>query len=250
MTNINLDLIFAIPGQTLAQLDADLTAALALEPEHLSCYGLTYEPHTPLAVQRARGLVRPIDEDLERQMYQEVIDRLAAAGFEHYEISNWARRNPKSQVSDLKSQISDRPSPGLSPRNPGVSALTCRHNLSYWHNRNWLGVGPAAASHVAGHRWKNQPHLARYLASDAEPPIADQEFLPPPRRVGEALMLRLRLREGVPLTWLSTHLPPPDPRHGAIAELESIGMLHRTATHLRLTDRGLFVADAVIARLL
>jgi oxygen-independent coproporphyrinogen-3 oxidase len=112
------------------------------------------------------------------------------------------------------------------------------------------GFGPGAASHVAGRRWKNRPDLGRYLAADPEPPIVDQEFLPPQRRAGEALMLRLRLREGVPLTWLATNLPAEDPRHRAIAELESIGMLERTATHLRLTARGLFVADAVMARLL
>jgi coproporphyrinogen III oxidase-like Fe-S oxidoreductase len=103
---------------------------------------------------------------------------------------------------------------------------------------------------VAGRRWKNRPDLRRYLESKGEPPIMDQEQLPPERRVGEELMLRLRLLEGVALSWLATNLPATDPRHAAIAELETLGMLERTASHLRLTSRGVFVADSVIARLL
>jgi oxygen-independent coproporphyrinogen-3 oxidase len=269
IANLNLDLIFAIPGQTLAQLDADLDAALALAPEHLSAYGLTYEPGTPLTARLQRGQVVRADEDLERAMYQRLIDHLAAAGFEHYEVSNWAR-NPTPPAPLPPGEVKVRaesphaaatqpsrphPSPlpwgeGESQSDPPPSPRRCQHNLAYWHDLNYLGLGPGAASYVAGHRWKNLPHLHRYLDSTAEPPIIDREFLPPQRHVGEALMLRLRLREGVPLTWLEMNLPPADPRHAAIEELRALGMLERTATHLRLTARGLFVADPVIARLL
>ncbi len=219
--NVNLDLIFAIPGQTLEQLDADLDAALALEPDHLSYYGLTYEPNTALTTRLRLGRVRPIEEDLEAQMFARLIERLTAAGYEQYEISNWAR--------------------------PG---RRCRHNVNYWTNRDWLGLGPAAASHVAGWRWKNEPHLGHYLAGSPTPPVVDVEHLDADTRLGEALMLGLRLRDGVRLAWLDEQVDADDARWSTIDDLVRLGLLERTATHLRLTGRGLFVADAVIARLL
>lgn len=219
--NLNLDLIFAIPGQTLALLDADVDALIALEPTHLSCYGLTYEPNTAMTTKLRLGRVRPIEEDLEAQMYGHVIQRMAAAGFEHYEVSNWAR--------------------------PG---RRCEHNLAYWHNRDWIGVGPSAASHVGGWRWKNEPHLGRYLAGSPTPPVVDVEHLDDERRLGEELMLRLRLREGVAEPWLRERLRPDDARWSVIAEMIGLGMLAWSGGRLALTPRGLFVADAVIARLL
>ncbi|MEM9416149.1 MAG: coproporphyrinogen-III oxidase family protein, partial [Planctomycetota bacterium] len=91
--NLSLDLIFAIPGQTLAMLERDLDALLALEPTHLSTYGLTYEPNTPLTAKLRVGQISRIDEDLERDMFELVLNKLEAAGFEHYEVSNWAKKN-------------------------------------------------------------------------------------------------------------------------------------------------------------
>ncbi len=219
--NINLDLIFAIPGQTMPLLEADLDAALALEPDHLSVYNLTYEPNTPLTARRAQGAIVPVAQDVERAMYQRIMDRLAQAGYEHYEISNWAR--------------------------PG---RRCAHNILYWENQNWLGLGPGAASHINGYRWKNQPHLSRYTAQSPEPPTTDHELLPPQAGVGEQLMMRLRLREGVPQTWLAQNLPDHDARYSIIEESVRLGLLERTTAHLRLTHQGLFVADAVIGALL
>ena len=219
--NVNLDLIFAIPGQTPEQLDADLDAALALEPTHLSYYGLTYEPNTALTQKLRLGRIRPIEEDAEAQMYDQILKRLAAAGFEHYEVSNWARPDRR-----------------------------CGHNLAYWLNKNWLGVGPSASSHLEGRRWKNQPHLGRYIAQSPQPPVVDEECLPQPQRLGEQLMLRLRLRDGVSEAWLSQHMPPDDPRWTTFAELRQQGFLEHVDDAIRLTRRGLFVADAVIAKLL
>ncbi len=219
--NINLDLIFAIPGQTLEQLDADLDAALALEPTHLSCYSLIFEPNTPLTRKLQLGRVRQAGEDLERALYERVIERLADAGYEHYEVSNWCR-----------------------PGRP------CRHNLMYWRNENWLGIGPSAASHVAGWRWKNEPHLGRYLSGAPTTPVTDLEHLPRAARVGEALMLGLRLRQGVDLAWLDSQLEPEDERRRTIDELIDAGLLEKSDARLRLTDTGLFVADGVLAGLL
>ncbi len=122
--------------------------------------------------------------------------------------------------------------------------------MAYWTNQNWLGLGPSAASHVAGVRWKNEPHLGRYLAGSPTPPTQDHETLPPRRRIGEQIMLGLRLREGLKLDWVDDHIPPDDPRRGTIDEMIQINMLERTDTHLRLTRNGLFLADSVIAKLL
>lgn len=221
ITNINIDLIFGIPGQTLDTLDADLDAALTLAPEHLSCYGLTYEPHTPLTARQARGQITAVGEMLERQMYEHVIDRLAQAGYEQYEVSNWAK--------------------------PGMS---CVHNLNYWHDKNWLGIGPSAASHVDGTRWKNVAHLGQYLSQTTEPPTTDHEHLPQDRRLGEQLMLQLRLREGVPQTWFEERLPTDDWRHSVIAELVELEMMQWRDGDLVLSRKGLFVADTVIGKLL
>lgn len=224
LDNFSLDLIFAIPGQTLGMLDDDLSRLIALEPKHLSTYGLTYEPNTALTARLRVGKVTAIDEDTQRQMYQRVLDRLEAQGFEHYEVSNWARRTG--------------------------GAFRCAHNLAYWENQNWLGLGPAAASHLQGQRWRNTPNLATYLATSPQPETQDHEELPADERIGERLMLGLRLSDGLSLAWIDEHLTPGDRRVSAIQEMIDLEMLERTATHLRLTRRGLFVADSVIAKLL
>ncbi|MEX0886015.1 MAG: radical SAM family heme chaperone HemW [Phycisphaeraceae bacterium] len=226
IANVNLDLIFAIPGQTMAELDADLDAALALEPTHLSCYSLIFEPHTPLTKRMALGLIKPMDEQTERAMYEHVMGRLDDAGFEQYEVSNWARRGG------------------------GAADHRCAHNLLYWRNDNWIGVGPSAASHMAGRRWKNRPHLGAYIAQSPDPTLAEDETLEPARQVGERLMLALRTREGIALAWVEQALAADDDRRDVIDELVAIDMLERTDTHLRVTNQGLFVADAIVARLL
>ncbi|MCC6683130.1 MAG: radical SAM family heme chaperone HemW [Phycisphaeraceae bacterium] len=213
ISNINLDLIFAIPTQTLDQLDADLDAVLALEPTHLSSYNLTYEPNTALTAKLKLGRVNRIEQDLERTMYERVIDRLAAAGFEHYEISNWCK--------------------------PGKS---CAHNLIYWQSQNWLAAGPSACGHIDGYRWKIAPRLGDYLEKSPHPDRLDQEHLTGRAQLGEQLMMRIRLLQGVPLDML-----PPD------ADVQSMiarGWLECTNTHLRLTREGLMFADTVAAALL
>ncbi|MCX5659186.1 MAG: radical SAM family heme chaperone HemW [Planctomycetota bacterium] len=247
--NYNLDLIFAIPGQTLETLKADIDAALALEPTHISCYGLTYEPNTAMTKRLELGQFKPMPEETERAMYELVLDKLAAAGFEQYEVSNFGRRaawrgeTPATLTHDESGDT-------LGGELGAGPAYRCRHNLVYWTNGNWLGVGPSAASHVDGYRWKNQAHLGKYLDSKAEPPIVDLEHLPAERRTGELLMLRLRLRRGAPEAWLRANLGSEDPRWKTIDYLREIGMLEWGEGHLRLTRKGLFVADAVIRELL
>ncbi|MEM8739383.1 MAG: radical SAM family heme chaperone HemW [Planctomycetota bacterium] len=245
--NLSLDLIFAVPGQTLAMLEDDLARLAELRPTHLSTYGLTYEPNTALSARLRLGQVTPLDEDTQRAMYQCVLDRLQAHGFEHYEISNWARQPPPGPTRTA-SDPADLPRPHAAP--PLPADLRCRHNLAYWRNQNWLGVGPAAASHLGGHRWRNAPNLNTYLKTSPTPTAEDYEHLPPDQRVGEQLMLGLRLAEGVALDWLRRHLPADDRRHDAIDEMIDLNLLERTPARLRLTRAGLFVADSVIAKLL
>src|SRR5579885_3150829 len=126
IANVSLDLIFGVPGQAPAEWQADLGRALALEPEHVATYGLTYEKGTPLWKERRRGAVRPLDEEAELGLYARAIDTLEAAGFEHYELSNFAR--------------------------PG---RRCRHNAAYWANWAYFGFGMGAARYVNGRRELN-----------------------------------------------------------------------------------------------
>ena len=221
ITNINLDLINSIPGQTLEEWEDDLNHALALEPDHLSCYTLTYEPNTPMAARLRAGEFERADEDLEAAMYEHTRTRLAQAGFEHYEISNWAR--------------------------PGKQ---CAHNLLYWRNANWWPLGPGAAGHANGLRWKNAPNLGRYLDSHGLPPAVEVERLDEYAQRGETLMLGLRLIEGMELQELGDLLPFDDPRRSTIERFVQDGVMERTQSHIRLSDRGRLIADSVLSDLL
>lgn len=217
--NIGLDLMFAIPGQSTEDWLSDLDRALSLEPTHLSCYALTYEPNTPLTDKLSRNLLTRCDEALEAAMYEHAIERLDAAGFEHYEISNFA-----------------------------LPGRRCAHNMLCWTNGDWLAFGPSAAAHIGGLRWKNADDLDRYLAGSGGAPIEYVERLDTDAALGEALMLRLRLIEGAELAWLEPRLDAR--RRDVIRRQVQEGYLERTATHLRLTRRGLLVADTIMRELL
>ena len=249
ITNVNLDLIFAIPGQTMEELDADLDALFELAVPHLACYSLIFEPETPLAMKRKLGRVSSSDEETERAMYERVIERLHDAGYVQYEISNWAK--PKA-TGDCRMTIDDSPdaSTSAATRQSAIDNRQCLHNLLYWTNANWIGVGPSAASHVDGRRWKHVPHLGRYIDTAPEPPQLEDETLDADARRGEQLMLGLRLRDGVSLEWLNATLPTDNARWPIIDELIQHKLLERTDTHLRLTREGLFLADGVMSRLL
>ncbi len=183
--NLNLDFIFGLPGQTLARWEETLQAALALAPEHLSLYCLTVEADTPLARRIAAGLLPPPDDDRSAEMYQLAESRLADAGFFHYEISNWAR------------------APSPPPRHwaavEEVSPFVCRHNLVYWRNEPWLGVGAGAHSWAAGRRWANRRHPRAYIAalSSVDSPVVEEEVINRRLEMGETMMMGLRLAEGV-----------------------------------------------------
>ena len=169
---LNVDLIYGIPGQDISSWAMSLEEAISLSSEHLSCYGLTYESNTPLAVKKRLGTIRAVEDDIELEMLHHTRRRLNEAGFFPYEISNYAKRGEE-----------------------------CRHKLLYWNGGNYLGLGPAAASHVEGHRWKNRPHLGEWEAAvaDDQIPAIDVERLSPSQRASELIMLQLRLAGGVDL---------------------------------------------------
>ncbi len=220
--SINLDLIFGIPGQTLSTWASSLEQALALEVNHVSCYGLTYEQGTPLHRRLRRGEIQACDEESEAAMYEYAIDRLTAAGFEHYEVSNFAR--------------------------PGSR---CEHNLRYWRNEPYVGIGPSAASYLAGERTQNVADVRQYIERIAagRSPIATRERLDAKARAGEAAMLRLRLIEGIDRKQFEekTGFDPMTLFVGAIERHAGDCRISVTDTHIRLTRAGLLIADAVMA---
>ena len=167
--HVALDLIFATPGETLDQWLADVDAAIALEPDHISSYGLTFERGTAFWSRRLRGELAGADEELERDMYAAVIDRLTAAGFEHYEVSNFARPGRRS-----------------------------RHNQAYWSGDGYYAAGPGAARYVDGVRETNHRSTTTYLRRvlAGESPVAERERLDPEARARELLVFSLASDRG------------------------------------------------------
>ncbi len=221
---LNLDLMFGIPGQTMDTWNESLRRAMELEPEHIACYGLTYEPGTPLFERRSQGLVTPCDEDLEADMYLHAIDTLAAAGYEQYEISNFAR--------------------------PGYQ---CLHNLAYWHNEPYIGIGPSASGYLDGHRYKNVSDVEEYIRrmdtqGNAE---AESEVIDTPKLITEMIMMQLRLVEGLSIADFRQRigLDPIALFGHALDRLIHQGFATVSGTHVALTRQGRLLSNAVIREL-
>jgi oxygen-independent coproporphyrinogen-3 oxidase len=217
---LNLDLIFAIPGQDLASWQRSVSAALAMGTTHLSCYALTYEPNTPIAVRKRLGQLKTIAEALELTMLYDTRDRLSELGIRPYEISNFAA--------------------------PGQA---CRHNLNYWTGGNYIGLGPSAASHVEGVRWKNRPHLGEWEAAVEAGglPAIEVETLSANQRAGEMAMLMLRLERGLDLRLCSERAGVDAAKlfSTAIDQLLTLDLVTRSGDVVQLTREGIAVADAV-----
>jgi oxygen-independent coproporphyrinogen-3 oxidase len=223
--NISLDLIFGVPGQTETSWRQSLDAALALDLQHLSTYGLTIEDGTPYARWFAREPSAFADDTREADLYALAIATLGEAGFEHYEISNFAR--------------------------PG---FRCAHNENYWRNGDYLGLGVGAASYRDGvrsvHTRDRETYVAAALAG--EPIPGEAETLAGDERIGEAIMLALRTREGVD-TGAFRERYGVDVREryrSAIERMEADGLLQSGVAFVRLTERGRFVANDVCAAFL
>jgi oxygen-independent coproporphyrinogen-3 oxidase len=228
---VSLDLIFGVPGQTPREWRQDLAQALALAPDHVSTYGLTYEKGTPLWKQRQRGEVRPLEEEAELELYRIAIDTLEAAGFEHYEISNFARRGPGA---------------GESRR--------CRHNEVYWANEAYFGFGMGAARYVGGRRELNTRDLHGYirLALAGEPATFQSEELGPAERARETMAVQLRRAEGIdrPAFAAQTGFALDGVTGAALPRLVEQGLLRDDGVRVCLTREGKYVADGVIEHLL
>ncbi len=262
--NVNLDLIFGLIGQTMAQWQKNVERALALAPDHLSLYALTLEEGTPLTRDVGRGRKPGPDLDLQADMFEWSRERLAATGYQHYEISNWAR--------------------------PGRE---CRHNLAYWRNQDWLGLGAGAHSHLFGRRFAAAASPSRYLAlveeagatpppaaggwkasatdghgvrgweasaadGGADDPLAAMRqvtFHDPgdlPRQMSETMILALRLREGLSFDAFERrfHVRVEEAFAQALRETQELGLTEVVDGRLRLKDEAVLLGDEAMLRFL
>jgi oxygen-independent coproporphyrinogen-3 oxidase len=224
--NVNLDLIFGLPEQTVARWRATLRQALDLGPAHLSLYALTLEEHTPLAGRIAREELPAPDDDLAAEMYEMAEAELARAGYVHYEISNWAR--------------------------PGFE---CQHNLVYWRNQPYLGLGAGAHSWFAGRRWANVrvPRIYVEKIERGRLPVAASEEIGPALEMAETAILGLRLvEEGIDFDAFRTRFGAgfTDVYGREVEDLVNLGLLEAMPDRVRLTRRGRLLGNQVFQRFL
>jgi len=209
--NLSLDLIYGIPGQTVADLEADLAEALALGPEHLSCYELEAKPGTRFTHAFGDELAR--QAEAMEDYFERVVATLTAAGYRWYETANFCRDDRRAL-----------------------------HNLGYWLGRDYLGIGVGAVSTLGDERRRNTAKLGRYLAGDLD---RELESLDDGIRARERVLLGLRLDEPLPLAGLRHALDP-----AGLARVESLGLARHDEETLALTDRGRFLGGAVTVELL
>jgi oxygen-independent coproporphyrinogen-3 oxidase len=214
--NLSLDLIAGLPGQSVAAWEENLAEALALAPEHLSCYGLSIPAGTALAARLDRREIEPLEETAAAAIWESTDRVLTGAGYAHYEVSNFAR--------------------------PGRE---CRQNLTYWRGGEYLGFGVSAASHWGRHRWSNVAEVAEYVErlSLGQNAALPGESLSPEQRLGERLMLALRTAEGADLQALreefgETAVADLAP---AAAEMETAGLLESPGENWRPTRLGMLL---------
>jgi oxygen-independent coproporphyrinogen-3 oxidase len=218
--NISLDLVYGIPGQSPSDLEADLGDALALAPEHLSCYELEAKPGTRFTHAWGEELAR--QADAMDDYFERVVATLTGAGYRWYETANFCR---SEDGRDLRA----------------------RHNLAYWLGRDYLGLGIGAVTTIENRRWRNTPKLGRYLEALAvgRAPERELEPLEPGVRAKERVMLGLRLDEPLPLGGLRHALDA-----AGLARMRALGLALERGGALRLTERGRFLGGAVTAELL
>jgi oxygen-independent coproporphyrinogen-3 oxidase len=227
--NISLDLIYGIPGQEPADLEADIAEALTLRPEHLSCYELEAKPGTRFTHAHGDELRR--QAEAMEDYFERIVEAVVGAGYRWYETANFC----------------------LAPGEAAGHDLRARHNLAYWHGRDYLGLGIGAVSTVRGERRRTTPRLAGYIAAlrDGRLPPCDVELLPETVQRDERVLLGLRLDEPLPLEPVASALD-----REALVRLERLGLALRVpagrgrSAALTLTPRGRFLGDAVTADLL
>lgn len=222
---VSLDLIFAAPQETLEIWRRDVEQAIALRPGHISTYGLTFDQGAAFWSRRNRGQLRQVADSLEAEMYELGIDRLTAAGYEHYEVSNFAR--------------------------PG---RRCRHNETYWLGYPYYAAGPGASRFLDGVRETNHRSTTTYLRRvlQGESPVAEVDRIPAEARLRERFVFALRRMEGVDCDWFEQETGV-DPRRLFAETLQqqvALGLLEIRDPMVRLTRRGLLISDSVMSELL
>ena len=247
--NLNLDLMFAIPGQTMEIWRATLAEALALGSEHLSTYEVIYEDDTPLFAQLQAGEF-DVDEDLACAMYEELVERATGAGFRQYEVANFARDGRRSDGvmenwsnDPWEAQHSSTPTPQHS-----IPSFACRHNVNYWRGGSFYGLGPSATSYVRGVRTRNWSNTQLYCEQleKGNRAIESREELPPLKRAGETAAFGLRMNAGWPFAEFrrATDFDLRDEWPAEMNQLVERGWASRDAQQFRLTPQGLRFADS------
>jgi oxygen-independent coproporphyrinogen-3 oxidase len=213
--NLNLDLIYGVPGQNLTQWEDSIRQTVALEPEHISAYCLTYEEDTEYFERMTRGEFRE-DVESDAGFFERGVEMLSAAGYGQYEISNYARQGRE-----------------------------CRHNLAYWEGADYLGLGPSAWSTIGERRWQNVPDTAAYVQAvqAGVRPLRNEEILPATTREAEKIAFGLRMNAGIDPARLAE-------RHDLITGLREEGLLEDHGPRVRLTPRGRLLADEIAAELM
>ena len=225
LTNISIDLIYGLPGESIEDWTYSLDQAIAIGVKHISAYHLTYEEGTRLWRMQEQGLVAPIDEEQSIQSFELLREKLLAAGYEHYEISNFAL--------------------------PGYHS---RHNSSYWKGINYIGVGPGAHSYDGRNRRWNLSNLTNYIATPPDEDVPhEMEHLTTDERYDERIITELRTAQGIDLTKLQADFGEPyytHCLHCATPYLNRGQLIHTKDNHLRLTPESIFISDAVMRDLL
>ena len=225
LTNISIDLIYGLPGETLADWAYSLDQAIALGVKHISAYHLTYEEGTRLWRMQEQGTVSPIDEEQSIRSFELLREKLLAAGYEHYEISNFSL--------------------------PGFHS---RHNSSYWQGITYLGVGPGAHSYDGRNRRWNLSNLTNYIATPQGEDVPHEvEHLSTDERYDERIITELRTAQGIDLAQLKADFGEPYHTHclrAATPYLERGQLVLTPDEHLRLTPESILISDAVMRDLL
>jgi oxygen-independent coproporphyrinogen-3 oxidase len=219
--NISLDLIFAVPGTDLDSWKHNLRSAIELQPDHISAYGLSYEDGAPLSGDLAAGLLEAVDEDTDRAMFELTIDELAQAGIDQYEISNFARHG-----------------------------FECRHNLIYWANGSYAGIGPGASLYLHGTRSSNFADIDKYVraVTSGESTVESSETLSDLERACETAVLNLRRRRGIDLTQFKSQTGYDALQLFAepIRRYRKLGLIEKNPGGVSLTRQALGIADSIL----
>lgn len=234
ISNISIDLMFGFPEETLEEWKDDIRQALNLRPEHISAYGLMYEEGTPLYSMLESGEIDEADEELSLAMYDTLVNMMTEAGYEHYEISNFARLDEGN---------------GISRHSCNVSPLRSRHNSSYWHDVPYIGIGAGAHSYYGGKRHWNPDNIDKYVAAIDKGRLPyEEETIDQRTHYDDMVTTALRTREGIDLSALA------DDQKEYLLDCASDymvrGLLAVDGSHIHLTRKGINISNQIMSDLM